>query len=67
MTAASTAIATTSIAPIAIECIVLESTRKRPASEISTVTPDTATARPEVRIAVASAVSGSAPPCSSSR
>ena len=59
--------ATTTIAPIAIERIVLESIRNSPASEMTTVTPDTNTARPEVRIAVARAVSGSAPLCSSSR
>jgi hypothetical protein len=65
--AASTAIATTMIAPMAIDRIVLESMRNRPASEIRTVMPEIVTARPEVRIAASRARAGSRPLCSSSR
>ena len=62
-----TAIATTTIAPTAIERIVLELIRNSPASEISTVMPENATARPDVRMAVVRASSAVAPLWSSSR
>ncbi len=65
--APSTAIATTTIAPTAIDRMVLESMRNSPASEISTVTPENVTARPEVRMAEVRASSTVAPLCSSSR
>ena len=55
------------IAPIAIERIVVESTRKSPASETITVTPEKTTARPEVRSAMRRASSGGAPARISSR
>jgi hypothetical protein len=55
------------IAPMAIERIVVESTRKSPASEIITVMPEKATARPEVRSATRRASGGSAPRRTSSR
>ncbi len=67
VTAARIETATTTIAPRAIERIVVESTRNRPASEIITVRPEKVTARPEVRIAVRRASSGRAPACISSR
>ena len=67
VTAASTATATTTIAPIAIECAVLESIRNRPARAMMTVTPENATARPEVRIAAVRATSSDAPRLISSR
>src|SRR3954451_10023933 len=41
--------ATTTIAPIAIDRIVVESTRNSPASEMIAVTPEKTTASPEVR------------------
>ena len=59
--------ATTTIAPMAIERIVVESTRKSPASEIITVTPLKSTATPDVRSAVRRARSGSRPERISSR
>ena len=59
--------ATTTIAPIAIDRIVVESTRNSPASESITVTPEKATAMPEVRMAVRRASAGSAPARTSSR
>ena len=65
--AARIATATTMIAPIAIERMVVESTRNSPASEIITVTPLNATARPEVRMAIRLASTGSAPSRTSSR
>ena len=65
--AARTDTATTTIAPVAIERIVAESTRNRPASAIITVTPENATAIPDVRIAVRRASSREAPDAISSR
>ena len=67
MTAASTETATTMIAPMAIERIVVELTRNSPASEIITVRPEKVTARPEVRSAILRASSGAAPARTSSR
>jgi hypothetical protein len=55
------------IAPIAIDLIVVDSTRNSPASEMITVTPEKATARPEVRSAIRRASTGSAPSRISSR
>src|SRR3954467_3016229 len=49
VTAPRMATNTTMIAPNAIECIVLESIRNRPASAMITVTPENATARPRPR------------------
>ena len=59
--------ATTMIAPIAIERIVVDSTRKSPASERITVMPENVTASPEVRRATLRASSRSAPARISSR
>ena len=67
VTAARTETATTMIAPIAIERIVVESTRNSPANEIITVRPEKVTARPEVRSAMRRASSGAAPARTSSR
>ena len=67
VTAASTEIATTMIAPTAMERIVVESTSQSPASETITVTPEKATASPEVRNASRRARSGAAPRRISSR
>ncbi len=67
VTAARTATPTTTIAPIAIECAVLELIRNRPARAMITVTPEKATARPEVRIATVRASSSDAPALISSR
>ena len=67
VTAPRTAIATTTIAPIAIERITVESSRKSPASEMTTVVPEKTTVAPDVRIATSSAASRPAPRASSSR
>ena len=55
------------IAPVAIDRIVAVSMRKRPASASITVTPENATAIPDVRIAVRRASSRVAPAAISSR
>jgi hypothetical protein len=52
---------------MAMERIVVESTRKRPAREMITVRPENATASPEVRRAMRLASTGSAPARISSR
>ena len=52
---------------MAIERIVVESTRNRPASATITVTPENSTAMPDVCIAVRRAASGSTPARTSSR
>ena len=67
VTAARIAIATTMIAPIAIDWMTVESTRKSPASETITVTPEKTTAIPDVRIATCSASSRLRPSRISSR
>ena len=67
VTAPTIEIATTTIAPVAIERIVVESTRKRPAREINTVSPEKATATPDVLMAVLRASSRVAPDWISSR
>ena len=59
--------ATTMIAPIAIERSTLELIRNSPASEIITVTPEKATAMPDVRMATRRASTGSSPATTSSR
>ena len=65
--AASTATATTSIAPSAIERIAVLSTIHRPASEMITVSPLNRTASPDVAIAMPRASSGGRPAATSSR
>ena len=67
VTAASMETATTMIAPIAIERMVVESTSQRPASDTITVIPEKSTARPEVRRETRRASTGSAPARISSR
>ncbi len=67
VTAARIEIATTMIAPIAIERIVVESTSQRPASERITVMPEKVTASPDVRSASRRASTRSAPRRISSR
>ena len=67
VTAARIETATTMMAPIAIDRIVVESTSHRPASERITVTPENATASPEVRSAVRRASTGGLPARISSR
>ena len=65
--APSTATATTSIAPSAIERIAVLSSIHSPASEMITVRPENSTATPEVAIATARASSGERPAWTSSR
>ena len=67
MTAARIDTATTTIAPMAIERIVVESTRNSPARETITVMPENSTAMPDVRMAIRRAASGSTPARTSSR
>ena len=67
VTAARIETATTTMAPMAIERIVVESTRNSPPREMITVTPEKATATPDVRSAIARACSGSRPARTSSR
>ena len=52
---------------MAIERIVVESTRNSPAREMITVMPENTTAIPDVRIAVRRAAAGSTPARTSSR
>ena len=59
--------ATTTMAPMAMDRTVVESTRNSPASEIITVTPENRTAMPEVRMAIRRATSGTTPARTSSR
>ena len=61
------AMTTTTIAPIAIDRMTVESSRNSPASETTTVRPEKTTVAPEVRIAMSSASSRCAPFSSSSR
>ena len=65
--APSTATATTSIAPSAIERIAVLSSIHSPASEMITVRPENSTATPDVAIATARASSGERPAWISSR
>ena len=65
--AASTATATTSIAPSAIERIAVLSSIHSPASEMITVNPENSTATPEVAIATARASCCERPAAISSR
>ncbi len=67
VTAPSTAIATTTIAPMASDRITVEFRRNSPASDTSTVMPEKTTVAPEVRIATSSASARSVPRCTSSR
>jgi hypothetical protein len=67
VSAPSTETVTTTMAPVAMERSVAESTRNSPARETTTVAPEKATATPDVRSATARASSGDRPPASSSR
>ena len=62
VTAPSTAIATTTIAPMASDRMTVELSRNSPAIEIRTVTPEKTTVAPEVRMATSSACARSLPP-----
>ncbi len=67
MIAPSTAIATTTIAPMASDRMTVELSRNSPAIEIRTVTPEKTTVDPEVRMATSSASARSRPRWISSR